>query len=63
MECKCGAETVYHEHIVKTLAKAQEWHPAIDHVPVRIRRDVCPGCGRQMLRKFEYPVDVQPLDC
>ena len=58
MQCPCGDETRYFEHEVKTLERAQSWVESIDHVPVIICRDVCPGCGRQEMRNYKYPLDV-----
>lgn len=50
MICTCGAETRYSAHEVKTLDKAKEWYKdenlTLLDVPLTVRKDTCPGCGR-----------------
>jgi len=56
MQCKCGASTLDEEHIVKSrkTASAWMWGRAEDvKLPLTIRRDVCPGCGRQRTRIYD----------
>jgi hypothetical protein len=48
MQCKCGAETSYQQHEVKTMAKASEWFAEVkeSQLPIIVGQDKCPGCGR-----------------
>lgn len=46
-QCKCGGETSYLTHKVKTLKKAREWDESVAEVPVWIHQERCRGCGRQ----------------
>lgn len=49
MQCSCGAETLHHEHIVKTERTAEEWYPGQRvGLPVVVSREVCPACGREL---------------
>ena len=48
MQCSCGGFAPYHEHPVKTLAKAQEWVSSVtpEDLPVTISHNRCQACGR-----------------
>ena len=58
MQCKCGGSTSYSEHEVKTLLKAQEWDETVilEDLPVKVCKEVCTACGRQMIRKIDKPL-------